>query len=62
MQFLDWTSIHLGEKNYGGFVIPISYLVGIVLTSTAYYIAFRGHNLMQNADPSEQDKVILLET
>ena len=56
MQFSDWTSIHLGAINFGGFVIPNWYLVGIVLASTAYYIAFRGHNLMQNADPVNKIK------
>lgn len=50
MQLNDWTSIHLGAINLGDFVIPNWYLIGVAMASTGYYIAFRGHNIIRNAD------------
>ena len=44
MQSSDWTSMHLGALDVGGFVIPIWYIVAIALAAGAYYIVFSKHD------------------
>src|SRR5215212_9611074 len=44
MQSSDWTSMHLGALDVGGFVIPMWYLVAIILAAGAYYIVFSKHD------------------
>jgi hypothetical protein len=49
MQFSDWTSMHFGSLNVGGyFVIPYWYLIAIAAATVAYYVAFRKHDKYTN--------------
>jgi hypothetical protein len=48
MQLTDWTSMHLGAMEINGLVIPNWYLIAVALAASAYYIAFRGYNKIQN--------------
>jgi hypothetical protein len=44
MQSTDWTSMHLGAINLGGFVIPYWYLIALAVATLSYYGAFRKHD------------------
>jgi hypothetical protein len=44
MQATDWTSMHMGYLDFGGFVLPGWYLLALALASIAYYAAFRNHH------------------
>lgn len=47
MQLTDWTSIHFGALNLvNSFVIPYWYLIAIAIATTAYYVAFRKHDMI----------------
>jgi hypothetical protein len=47
MQPTDWTSIHFGALDVvNSFVIPYWYLIAIAIATTAYYVAFRKHDMI----------------
>ena len=47
MQPTDWTSIHFGALDLvNSFVIPYWYLIAIAIATTAYYVAFRKHDMI----------------
>jgi hypothetical protein len=49
MQPSDWTSIHLGALAISSsFVVPYWYLIAITLATTAYYAAFRKHDIAED--------------
>jgi hypothetical protein len=47
MQASDWTSMHLGYIDIGGFVLPGWYLLTLGLATLAYYAAFRKHDRLR---------------
>ena len=58
MQPTDWTSIHFGALDVANsFVIPYWYLIAIAIATTAYYVAFRKHDMIIDRLVNLSDKV-----